>query len=327
VPVESLRVILSGLIEPIRQIILAALLATLPILLLFVTGWKRWRRAIAIPVAACLIAGAFVAASLWWFQDDFLIGNMVTENGMLWEDSEALGAKPLILTPPILAALQVALALSAGLALAWLFDAWRNRSEWRPESKPLLTLLLLIAPASAAYVLAVSVRYASDELLFDRYMIFLTPLLAITLLWFYQRRIRPHPSRFAWIVLAVFAVYGVANTHDYIAAARARLQAATRLVDSGVPRDRISAGLEFDGWTQLEKTGRIPSSAERQRDTRTFALAAPYWFWRMTPAIHPAYFVVYSPIDGLRASTIPPIDFRTWLPPFHRQVLVQTARD
>jgi hypothetical protein len=324
VPVQPWTAVLPGLAEPVRMMIVAGLLAILPVLLLYLSGWKRWRRAPAAPLLGSLAAGALLAACLWWCQDDLLLGNMVTANGVLWEGSEAMGARPEVLGVPVLAALGTALCLGAGFAAAWLFNAWRHRAEWAESSTPLRRFLFLTAPSCALYVLAVAFRYTSDGILFDRYLIFVTPPLVISLLWLYQQRIAPSPTRLAWAVLALFAVYGVANAHDYVAAARARLHAASRVMASGVPRTRVSAGLEFDGWTQLECTGRIPSRAERERDSRTFPVPDPYWFWRMTPAVDPLYFVVYSPVEGLRDSTFAPIVYHAWLPPFHRQVLTQT---
>jgi hypothetical protein len=173
-------------------------------------------------------------------------------------------------------------------------------------------------------VAAVAFRYAGDEILFDRYLIFVTPPLVIALLWLYQNRLRTSPALFAWAVLALFSIYGVANTHDYIAAARARLRAASIVISSGVPRTRVSAGLEFDGWTQLEWGGRVPSHAEREAASRTYPIPKPFWFWRMTPVIDPLYLMVYGPVEGLRDSRFAPVDYHAWLPPFHRRVYTET---
>ena len=315
---------LRGLPEPIRIMVLACLLAVLPVLLLYFAQWKRWLRAPLIPVLAAFAAGAFVAACVWYFEDDLLLGNMVTAYGIMWENSEALGAKPVILGPQILFALAAVLSLAAGLTTAWLADAWRRRAEWMSTAAPLGRFLFLTAPSCALYVAAVAFRYTNDELLFDRYLILVTPVVVIPLLWLYQARVRSTPTPLACAVLALFSIYGVANAHDYIAAARARLEAASRVLASGVPRTRVSAGLEFDGWTQLETAGRIPSREERQRAARTYPIPDPFWFWRMTPALDPLYFMVYSPVPGLRDSRFPAIVYQTWLPPFHRRVLTQT---
>src|SRR5206468_2472443 len=90
---------------------------------------------------------------------------------------------------------------------------------------------------------------------FDRYLILLLPAITLSLLLFYQARGKSRPSAFGWVLLGVFALYGIATTHDYYAMGRARLAAASALMASGVPRTQITAGLEYDGWTQIEKTG------------------------------------------------------------------------
>jgi hypothetical protein len=324
VPTQSLTDTLERLPEPLRVTAFGCLMAILPVLLLYLAGYKRWLRTPLAPVAGCLAASAFVMVCLWHFEDDLLLGNMVTATGIMWRDSEALGAKPIILAETILDALAALLCLAAGFTAAWLLDAFRRRTELAESSMLLRRFLFLIAPSTALYVAAIAYRYASDEILFDRYLIFVTPPLVLALLWLYQNRIGPSPPLAGWAILAFFAVYGIAGTHDYISAARARLQAAEKVISSGVPRTQVSAGLEFDGWTQLECAGRIPSWAERKRNTRTYPIPDPYWFWRMTPAIDPRYFVVYEPVNGLRDSSFAVVPYRAWLPPFHRRVLTQT---
>jgi hypothetical protein len=322
-PVPPLSRVPAQSFEPVRVMALACLLALLPVLTLYLAHWRRWRRSLLSPILGVIASAGFLAACLWWFDDDLLLGNMVTPYGMLWQDSEALGEKPIVLGPAVLAVLGTLICLTAGLALGYLIDAWRSHREVAATSAPLGRFLLLTAPASALYLAAVAFRYVGDGILFDRYLLFVTAPLIVILLWFYQNRIGTAVYLPAWIVLAAFAVFGVCNTHDYIAAARARLQAVRTVTAAGIPRTRVSAGLELDGWTQLEQTGQIPPLEVRRRDPRVFPIADPYWFWRMTPAIDPRYVIVYSPIDGLRDSPFAPIDYRAWLPPFHRRVLAQ----
>jgi len=134
----------------------------------------------------------------------------------------------------------------------------------------------------------------------------------------------------AWVAVAVFGVYGTAATHDYISAARARLQAASALTDAGVPRTRITAGLEFDGWTELETSGHInnqliavPAGAFRYRPFRRYPGGLKYIFWELTPNVEPEYFVVYSRQPGFVDAAYPPVSYSTWLPPFTRTVYTQ----
>lgn len=323
VPSQSIAETLEGLAEPLRILILSTQVAILPVLVLFLANWRRALRSPFTLALSILGASAYVVLCLWYFDDDLLIGNIVTRTGILWPDNEMFGHKPEVIPLSARYALGSVLSLAAGFALAWLVDAWRHRAEFLSASAPLGRVLLFTVPSTGAYVAALLFRYSLDEILFDRYLIFLTPLVTIVLLWIYQARIAPNPRSAAWVVVAFLALYGVATTHDYIAAGRARLEAANEIVASGVPRTRISAGLEYDGWTQLETAGEVPPLEERRNSKRTYRIPEPYWFWRMTPVIDPVYLVVYSPLKDLRDTSYPPVSYHAWLPPFQRHVLVQ----
>ncbi len=320
---QSLAETLEGIPEALRLTVLATLVALVPVLCVFIARWQRWLRAPVAPLLFCAAAAGFVVCCLWYFEDDLLIGNIVTPFGVLWTDNEMLGAKPLLVNRYGRAVLAAVLCVAAAFTAAWLLEAWRTRAEWIRSAAPLGRVLFLTAPSVAAYVAALAFRYSIEDILFDRYLIFLTPLLSILLLWLYQARVAGAPPFAAWFVLAVSALFGIAITHDYIAAGRARLAAANEVIASGVPRVRVSAGLEFDGWTQLETTGAVPPLAQRQNFARSYSIPDPYWFWRMTPVLDPLYVVVYAPEPYLRPSTFPPVPYAAWLPPFRRSVLVQ----
>ena len=158
----------------------------------------------------------------------------------------------------------------------------------------------------------------------DRYLLPLPPFLVIPLLWHYQQRIQQRVPPVGWVVLGVLAAYGVATTHDYLAAGRARLGAASALVANGVPRTWITAGLEYDGWTQIEQTGHITDDRiELPPGVYRPPISPDYWFWKSTPSIEPRCFVIYSPHPSLIDSPFPPVRYTAWLPPFRRQVFTQ----
>ncbi len=315
---------LMGLPEATRLALLGTLVAMLPVLLVFLARWRRWIRAPLTPVLASLGIAAYVLACLWYFSDDLLLGNIVTPVGILWVDNELLGDKPTAVPASVRAVVAALLCIAAGCAIAWILDAWRNRrqSEW-PARGRLARFLAITLPSTALYAGALTLRYANDEIMFDRYLILLTPVPVIALLWLFQARIALRPPVAAWMALGILAVFGIAITHDYIAAARARLRAANSVIASGVPRVRVSAGFEVDGWTQLELAGEVPPLAERQHSTRTYSIPEPYWFWPMTPVIDPLYVVVYNPVEDLQPSGFAPVPYRTWLPPFQRRLLIQ----
>jgi hypothetical protein len=180
----------------------------------------------------------------------------------------------------------------------------------------------LTIPPCLIYTLAIVYRAAVDELLFDRYLIVILPVLTIPLLWHYQHAFRKSPHWAGWAVIGVFAWYGVSTTHDYMAASRARLQAATALTAAGIPRTRITAGLEYDGWTQSEHPAPTPGGAKADRP---YPIDPEYWFRGYTPSIDPLYFVAYSRLDGLRDTRFRPVPYTAWTPPFHRWVYTQIA--
>jgi hypothetical protein len=135
------------------------------------------------------------------------------------------------------------------------------------------------------------------------------------------------------VVLIAMALYGVAATHDYFAASRARRQAAEALAAAGIPRTDITVGLESDAWAELETTGHIAAAvvpAENTNRGRTRpkpanTRAPEGWFWRKAPSIGAAYFVTYSRFTDLK-DAIPPVPYRTWLPPAGRFVFAQVRR-
>jgi hypothetical protein len=194
----------------------------------------------------------------------------------------------------------------------------------------MLLLSLIYAPAAVVYVAAVIFRALSDSVLLDRYAIPVIPLLVILLLWHFEHRMRRALPAVGWTVLAIFALYGTANAHDYLASERARLRAATALTAAGIPRTSITAGIEYDGWTELEHSGYInspetlnPPTAWRSQEDRAWPVSPPFWFWDWTPSLDPRWFITHTPLPGLVESPFPPVFYTTWLPPRHRRFLTE----
>jgi len=164
----------------------------------------------------------------------------------------------------------------------------------------------------------------------DRYLIPFLPLFAIPLLRHYQVNISQSVSRWSWVMLALFGLYGVATTHDAFAADRARLTAARTLEQAGIPRTEIMAGFDYDGWTQLETAGYVnhrqienPAGAYR-RVTCTGPKVVQLWFAPLMTAIRARYFVTLSRLPELEDGPAAPVSYTTWLPPAGRQVFTQT---
>jgi hypothetical protein len=331
---------LEDAVETFFQIVLGCLLFALPVLAIHLAGWRKRLRAESIPklLGGLLAVGALLGIVLWWYEDDLLPGNIVTAVGILDPRLDALGEKAEILSAPVRVLLGLAIFVCAGFTAAALLDGFRRRRKAglrgavsQPEEQPaaqpeaaaaLGRFALLTIPPCLIYTAALLYRGVVWRV-YDRYLIVLLPVLVIPLLWQYQHKIRKPLPRFGWALIAVLAWYGVAITHDYMAAGRARLRAASALTAAGIPRTRITAGLEYDAWTELERTGLI-----RVRTTADppYPFRPGFWFWNYTPSVDPLYFVVYSRLPALQDSRFAPVRFTAWLPPFHRQVYTQTIR-
>ena len=168
---------------------------------------------------------------------------------------------------------------------------------------------------------------------FDRYLL---PLLALGAIVLPARLPQQAPVKLTvgWVFALLFAGYGVATTHDYFACSRARLRAAQMLSDAHIPKRCVSAGLEYDGWTEIALHGYInrqeiavPPNTYQSVAGRTYPITPPYWFWELTPTLEPAWLVVTSPQPGLQTLPQYEVNYHAWLPPFERRVLVQTSSD
>jgi hypothetical protein len=182
---------------------------------------------------------------------------------------------------------------------------------------------VIFAIFSCAYI-PLLVPGAVLHFFYDRYALPLFPLLVIFVLLTVQSQIRRVPA-LAWACLLLFAVYATATTHDYFSALRARVSAAQTLEKQAVPRSRISAGVEYDGWTQLQVTGTI--RAVLYGDKIHLNSWNTFWFWGKTTALQPDYVVTYWPASDLPAERLTCVPFRTWLPPFQRTVVALKRAD
>ena len=257
--------------------------------------------------------------------------NIVTEYGVGGAGSlENLGQKPLVLSTWLRGLLTAAVFAAGCYCVAAMLNGSRAYRTWQVKCPSWQTLLTLLAPFTAAY-LALLLPRALFDIAVDRYFIPLVALFLIPLVRFYQERIQARVPIYCFGVLAVFAAYGVASTHDYFATNRARLKAVTLVERSGVPRTAVQGGWESDGWTQIERRGYI-NDARLQRPSGAYQpahvnqqlpQACQFWYSDYTPVIQPKYFVVFSPVSCLAGSPFGPVSYQTWLPPFQRNIYIQ----
>ncbi|HUI78519.1 MAG TPA: hypothetical protein VLY24_11390 [Bryobacteraceae bacterium] len=244
---------------------------------------------------------------------------MLTEIGPIMMAPRDIFGKPALLT----ASVRVALTLLVNFCiLAVLLGSIR---DWSASVLRRDRILHLFAIFSIGY-LVLMLPGALTGFAYDRHMLPLIALLMLETLRRFARYRRPIPAA-AWLCLLLFAAYGVASTHDYFVGLRARISAARELENTGIPRNRISAGFEYDAWTEVESSGYV--KAAQYQDHFADDSAKGFWFefWDHTPDVHPD-FVVLSLKPGESApGTVLTVDFHAWIPPFQRSVVVWRRND
>lgn len=200
----------------------------------------------------------------------------------------------------------------------------------------------ILVPFSISYLVLLMPRGAFD-LIQDRYLIGLTPAAIVFLLLLYQERIAPKLPAISMILLAIFAVYSVAGTHDFFAESRAQVKAMQMVENSGVPRTAIQAGFPEDGWLQIQHGGHIneprievPAGAYDPNPSDLIPDGCRNGFTKFAPIIAPKYFVLFPwfknspypvPTWCFSRANYPPIHYATWLPPFRGTIYVQQLQN
>jgi hypothetical protein len=336
------RMLLHLITEPIR-IALCLLLVSLPVLSAWLPRLRTWPRRRQLALAAGLLAVTVFwivsprhdGASNWlmpWMLD--IIGSITS-----LKQGYMLGVKPVTLglLP------RVAISLMVIAAGAVLLGDIVKRSRASPAALAIPEIESTVAPGPMEWTIILwitlpfSLCYVAlllfQGLLFltlDRYLLELLAIGILLLLRFYQDDIAARMPAICWCVLTIFTLYSVAGLHDIFALQRARILASDMLLAAGVPRSAVSGGLEYDGWTQIMAGGYIhdpwietpPGAAQPRTNRSDLPQECTYWFYPLTPAIEPKYDVTFSPLPCLDASAFPPVGYRAWLPPFHREIYI-----
>jgi hypothetical protein len=297
-------------------LILSGLLVSLPALLCLAPLWKGLDRRRLLVYAIVAAAGTAVLYRILGSAYGLapFVGNMLTPNGIMRPGQDALGFRPVIL--PLL--------VRIGLTWLVLFSAAASICLCRTLTVPTRRIAVLVFGSFSSVYILLLVPGAFVILSYDRYMLPLFPLLVIVILLTFQSSARSLP-RVAWICLALFAAYSVATTHDYSNGLRARSLAAQTMEDRGIPRNRISAGFEQDGWMQLQNAGTI--QVVHYNEPIEWNATDKFGFWTKTLAIKPDYVVSYWPASTLPANRLATIPFDAWFPPFPRAVVVLKRED
>ena len=224
--------------------------------------------------------------------------------------------------------------IAAGLLfLAVVWRRERVSAETSSAEVPALSwreLGWLLVPFCCAYC-ALLLPRGIWAVVLDRYLLPLLVVAAVCLLRVAQERLAVRVPRCAWAVLVVVSLWSLCGLHDWIAGHRARLVAVAELERAGVTPTAFAAGYEFDGMTQIDVTGAVADERVRY----PFGLEPPLelpaglpkdcedLFQAHTPSVHPVYFLAWEPGECLAPSEFAPVEYRGWLPPFRRFVLVE----
>ncbi len=120
--------------------------------------------------------------------------------------------------------------------------------------------------------------------------------------------------------------------HDQAVEYRASLAAISEVRETGVPREQIEANFEYDGWTELLLVGyvnnphiRWPADAYRAVPLRVPTDCISFMeSW--TPRIEAKYLLTSEPLACFATTGLQVVQYRTWLPPYVREVRVQQSR-
>jgi hypothetical protein len=314
------------------RVILETSFFLLPILIAFLPDLTRSRRRFLVSIAgvALFLAVLIFRPSSYTLgvllAPPDVVGDYVTSVGIL--DLPAIGSRPVVLYPAARALLSIVTCLSAAaFFIALLRDrrtvpitpeetiSERSKLSWRK-------VLLLLGPFTVSYCAFLGLRVFSG-LIFDRYLLPLFVVFALLITRFYQERVSPRFPGISFIVLFLFAAYGVAGTHDMFAAERARLAAIQQLTKAGLPRSTFYGGFGYDGWTQIDQQGyidvddiRTPSGIHHVSPSQQSFKPCGYWVAHFFPAIRPVYAISYDNTTCDPQNRFPPVAYHLWLPPF-----------
>lgn len=287
----------------------------------------------ALPAYCCLTPIARRAPAIWWLLAVPVLviltfamviftglvapfGNCILSwTGIVTEGQEWFGSKPASLPPAVRMLLSGIAVLCVTVTIGWL-----ARKPWNNVNFSIFALFTL--GYMALTVPGVMLGFA-----FDRYMLPILPLVMLVILT-QAAKFRPTVPAAAWVCVIAFACYGIATTHDYSAALRARIAVAERLQQSGIGRDHVSAGFEYDGWTELERSEYASVVQYKDLFADDHAKGFWFWFWNHTPNLHPDYVVMnWTSPEPVRGVVGPKVDFQAWLPPHRRSAVAWKRAD
>ncbi len=139
-------------------------------------------------------------------------------------------------------------------------------------------------------------------------------------------------SMLGWLLVAFFALRGIAILHDEFADTRTRLDAIALLQQKGVPRERITSKWVVDGWEQVERAGFI-NDPRIQVPVDAYRADVPYdypdpKFRKNFPTLRPDFMVVDErEITPGASGGFPRFTFTAWWrPPYLRTIVIRSQQ-
>jgi hypothetical protein len=329
---------IGHIIRVVPDAILGTLFICLPILVGWLPTLARRSRSFRVKLLAFCIA---LTPFLWWL--DFTgrlvfhlapwSPNVITPQGIM-PPASVMGDKPQILSKDLLLFLTLLFGLSLFAFLLAQIERVKQCRDLDEPKREVLTMreaLVLLVPFCGAYMMfLISTTFAEGfMLMFDRYYLpLLAPAVILLLLAFESNSSEPVPIT-CYLVLLAFTVFGVAGTHDLFVESRATLKAIQEIQAAGVPPTSSSGAWQYDGWLQIEIAGTLNDSrivnprGVYQKLPHPILEECGYWFGPWLTVIHPQYVVVGTPQKCLEPSKFDNVPYETWLPPYHRMLLVE----
>jgi hypothetical protein len=299
----------------------------LPVLLMFTTAigrssrrgrlWIAWVGTIVVVVASVL----FLRHTLTDWLAPFVIrgGSILGKAGLyttwpvhLDAHSEAFYPKQ----PTWLRFVEAAATVVGSLSCLVTFSGKRETKEERAVPT-WNSLLLLLVPFGLAYMCLLAPRGLAN-LTLDRYLLPLVMIaLFLTVRW-YQERVRADLPVLSLVLVLVIALGSVAALHDLFSMYRATLAAANEMRSAGVARDKIDAGFEYDGWTQIEEGGFVHQYGIHLPTGKTNDLSAhknvcPLQIGEQFPNVAAEFSLSFSEDDCGGRSEFPAVTWSRWL--------------
>jgi hypothetical protein len=281
----------------------------IPILLMFLPALRRTK----FPWPVYLLSGLVLLDALRLWRIHSLSA---------WFAPFLNGVAPFQDTPRIGALLTIATFLSL-LAVLTAVLTRKQHPELDPASESSVsgrTLTILVLPFLIAY-LGLLLPRAGFANVWDRYVAPLLFLALLFLLRFYQRHVRTHLPVAALLLIACFAAYGIAWTHDEFALHRAIKTATDEVLASGVPPTAVTGGWDYDAWTELQYINhvdapgmRLPANAAPETSTHYGLANCDLWYCDVFPHVIPKYTTSLKP-DTRDSTRFRPVPYSAWLSP------------